>query len=137
MTRTAWTRVDELRSADRTFHAAGMEVVAVDDDGVELSMLVREEMTNGAGIVHGGWIFLLADTAFAYTATTQLPGALTTDADIRFHRPANVGDRLSATARVVERARSTILVDVSITGENGERVASLRAGGRAARQRSS
>lgn len=131
MTQQARERVDALRRADRTFRENGMEVVSVEDGGVQLAMTVRASMTNGADIVHGGWIFLLADTAFAYTATTQLPGVLTTDADIRFHRAARAGDRIVATARVVERSRSTVLIDVVVTGSDGSRVASMRAGGRA------
>lgn len=135
MTEIARARVAELCEADRTFQEAGMEVVAVDETGVELQMVVREGMTNGAGVLHGGWIFLLADTAFAYTAATQAPGTLTTDADIRFHRPARLGDRITAVAQVVERVGATILVDVAVTGHDGVRLASMRAAGRAPQRR--
>lgn len=135
MTDIARERVEALHSADRSFAAAGMELVEVGDGRATVAMTGRPEMTNGAGVIHGGWLFLLADTAFASAAATRLPGSLTTEADIRFHRPAHVGDRLTASATVVTTTGTTVLVDVAVTDPRGERIASFRGGGRAPRQR--
>ena len=127
------TRVAQLNAQDATARLAGVEIVSVSVGRVVLAMTVRPEMTNGAGVAHGGWIFTLADTAFGYAATTRRPGTLTTDADIRFHRPASAGARLEAEARVVEESRSTLLVDVVVRDADGRRIASFRGAGRSPR----
>lgn len=123
-----------LSATDATFALTAMELVHVDAGRAELALLIRPEMTNGAGIAHGGWIFLLADTAFAYAAATRLPGALTTDANIRFHRPAQAGSRIVAVASVVEVSGASLLIDVDVRSSDGERIASFRGGARAPRR---
>ncbi len=133
MTDAAVAAVHELIATDASFTAAGMELICVTDGAVTLALTIRAEMTNGGGLAHGGWIFLLADTAFAFAATTRMRGALTTDADIRFHRPAREGDRIVAEAVAVETTATSLLVDVIVTGAGGERIASFRAAGRAPR----
>lgn len=133
MTTPARERAESLRSSDTVFTAAGMHIAEVTDGGITLQMTVRDDMTNGAGIAHGGWIFLLADTAFGYAATTRRPGTLTTDAQIRFHRPARRSDTLSAHATIVHESSSTVLIDVVVSDSAGERVASFRGSGRAPR----
>ncbi len=126
--------VARLNAGDPTAALAGIEIVSVADGHVFTALTIRSEMTNGADVAHGGWIFLLADTAFAYAATTRRPGTLTTDADIRFHRPAPTGARLVAEASVVEESRSTVLVDVIVRNADGERIASFRGAGRSPRR---
>lgn len=123
--------VERLFASDTASAEAGIRIESVDDGRVILSLEVRPEMTNGGGVAHGGWIFLLADTAFAFAATTRMPGVLTTDAHIRFHRPARAGSTMTATATVVEESRSTLLVDVDVHDTDGRRVASFRGAGRA------
>jgi len=133
MTADSATAVALLNGQDATASQLGLEVVSVADGHVVLAMTVAAGMTNGAGVAHGGWIFTLADTAFGYAATTRRPGTLTTDADIRFHRPASAGARLEAEARVVEESRSTLLVDVVVRDADGRRIASFRGAGRSPR----
>lgn len=127
-------RVEALRRADATFVAQGMAVEEVADGRVSVSLAIRPDMVNGAGVAHGAWVFMVADTAFGYAATTRLPGALTADADIRFHRPAPLGARIIADAHVVEQTRSSLLIDVTVRDEEGRRIASFRGGARARRR---
>jgi acyl-CoA thioesterase len=122
-------RVADLLARDEAALAAGIELVAVRDAGVELRMTARAEMGNGHAIVHGGWLFLLADTAFAYVVAAGDETGVTIAADTAFHRPAHVGDELRAVARLEHRAGSTLLVDVAVTA-GGARVASARLTGR-------
>ena len=133
MTDSIQDAVDSLSAADATFAATGMELLATERGRVVLALTIRPDMTNGAGVTHGGWIFMFADTAFAYLATTRRPGTLTTDADIRFHRSTRVGDRITAEASIVAQTRSSLLVDVSVLNGDGARVASFRGAGRAPR----
>ena len=93
-------------------------------------MTIRPEMVNGHGICHGGYLFLLADTAFAMACNWHGQPTVASGGDINFLAPAIEGDLLTATA--VERATSgrTGLYDVAVT--RGETVlAELRGRSRA------
>lgn len=127
--------VERLYGDDATARAHGIRIESVAEGRVEVSMVIRPDMTNGAGVAHGGWAFSLADTAFAYAAATVVDGVLTTGADIRFHSPAPVGTSLRAEAIVVERRRTSVMVDVVVRAEDGHRIASFRGDGRAPRVR--
>lgn len=120
-------------AADPTFNALGMTIESVIEGRVTVALEVRDDMLNAAQVAHGGWIFLLADTAFGFAAGTIMPGAVTAEADIRFHRPAMPASRLTAEAVVAERTRSTALIDVAISDEKGHRLASFRGTARAPR----
>ena len=75
----------------------------------ELSMTVTGAMTNGHGIAHGGFIFLLADTAFAYACNSYNQRCLAQHCSITYLQPAREGSRLIAEAREVRRvARSGV-----------------------------
>jgi acyl-CoA thioesterase len=134
MNNDAHAAVHALLDSDATFAALGMKLISVSDGSVTLSLVIRPDMTNGGDVAHGGWIFLLADTAFAFTAATRMPGTLTTDADIRYHRPALRGERLIAEGVLVHEQGTSVLVDVTVSNPAGERVASFRGGGRAPRR---
>jgi acyl-CoA thioesterase len=67
-----------------------------------LSMTITDAMVNGHGLCHGGFIFLLADSAFAFACNSYNRRAVASGAEIRFRRPTRLGDELVATA--VERS---------------------------------
>jgi phenylacetic acid degradation protein PaaD len=80
--------------------------IAISDVGpgrATATMTLRDDMVNGHGIAHGGYIFTLADTAFAFACNTYDERTVAAGADITFLEPARAGDELVATA--VERAR--------------------------------
>lgn len=120
----AVTGARAMFAADVASQALGIELV---DEGVgtaEVRMTVRQDMVNGHGIAHGGYVFLLADTAFACACNE--PGSVTvaSGADIAFLAPARAGDRLRARAwRRAGRGRSGIY-DVTVVREDdsGEEV---------------
>ena len=68
-----------------------------------LRLRVTESMINGHGLAHGGYVFLLADTAFAYACNSHGPATVASGAEITFVAPARLGEELIATA--VERTR--------------------------------
>jgi acyl-CoA thioesterase len=129
----AAARVAELLSRDEAALAAGIALGSVETGRVELRMPTRRDMGNGHAIVHGGWLFLLADTAFAYVVASGDETGVTIAADITFHAPTRVGDEVSAVAVLEHRSGATVLVDVIVTGASGERVASSRITGRVLR----
>ena len=80
-----------------------MRLLAAADGTAAVRMTVTRSMVNGHGIAHGGYLFLLADTAFACACNSHGPVTVAAAADIDFVAPARLGDDLLATA--VERTR--------------------------------
>lgn len=90
-------------AADRASGGLGIELLHLDDGAAVVRMVVTAAMVNGHGAAHGGYLFLLADTAFACACNTGGAPTVAAAADIDFVAPAHEGDALLATAR--ERAR--------------------------------
>ena len=118
--------VRPMMQRDQASAALGM-VVEVDEPGRSVvSMRVREDMTNGFAITHGGLVFALADTAFAIACNEDERVTVAAGADITFLKSTRAGQTL--TAEAVRRTVSgrTGLYDVTITDETGEVVAEFR-----------
>jgi acyl-CoA thioesterase len=96
-------------------------------------MTVRPDMLNGHGICHGGMLFALADTAFAYACNSRNVAMVAAGASIEFLAPTPVGERLIATASETSRSARHGIYDVEITNAAGEPLAHFR--GRCARLR--
>lgn len=100
---------------DRASQALGITIRTLGPGRAELTMTVTDLMVNGHGIAHGGYVFLLADTAFA--CACNYPGAVTVaaSADITFISPVREGETLTATAVERQRYGRSGIYDVSIT----------------------
>ena len=115
-----------MMQSDKASFALGM-VVERDEPGVAVvSMLVREDMTNGFQITHGGLVFTLADTAFAIACNEDESVTVAAGADITFLKWTRAGQTLTATAVRRTRSGRTGLYDVSVTDETGDAVAEFR-----------
>jgi acyl-CoA thioesterase len=77
-------------------------------------MTVKPHMVNGQGIAHGGFIFLLADSSFAFACNSRNDRAVAAQCDITFIRPGKLGDRLVATAREISRTGRSGIYDVQV-----------------------
>ena len=100
---------------DRVGRGLGVRVVAVQPYAVTLALTVRAEMLNAHGVCHGGVIFSLADSAFAYACNSQNDSALATAGTIQFLSPAREGEELIATARfkkAMDRAAASAFYQV-------------------------
>jgi acyl-CoA thioesterase len=93
----------------------GMEIVEIKPGEATLAMTVKPNMVNGHGIAHGGFIFLLADSAFAFACNSHNERAVAAQCNISFIRPGKLGDRLVATAREVSRSGRSGIYDVRVT----------------------
>ena len=111
---------------DRASAALGMVVESDDGDGVVVSMLVRDDMTNGFGLTHGGMVFALADTAFALACNDDDRIAVAAGADIAFLAPSRAGQTLTAAARLRAGSGRSRLYDVTVTDEASTVVAEFR-----------
>jgi acyl-CoA thioesterase len=102
-------------------------VVELDEPGhAVVSMRVRDDMTNGFHITHGGLVFTLADTAFAIACNEDDTVTVAAGADITFLKSTVAGQTLTATAVRRTRSGRTGLYDVSVVDEQGDPVAEFR-----------
>jgi acyl-CoA thioesterase len=118
--------------ADVASRGLGMELLDVGDSTAVVRMRISPRMLNGHAIAHGGYVFLLADTAFACACNSRGPVTVAAGADITFVAPAREGDVLVASAgERVSYGRSGIY-DVTVR-RGDEVIAEFRGRSRAAR----
>lgn len=117
---------DILWQRDKASQALGMQLISVSPGSAKLTMIVRPEMTNGHGTCHGGYIFTLADSAFAFACNTYDERTVAQHAQVSFIAPATSGDKLIALA--VERSRTgrSGIYDITVTLEGGKQIAEFR-----------
>ncbi|MER7396284.1 hydroxyphenylacetyl-CoA thioesterase PaaI [Streptomyces sp. NPDC000151] len=107
-------------AADQASQRLGIELLEADEGSALLRMTVCETMVNGHGIAHGGYLFLLADTAFACACNSHGPVTVAAGADVTFVAPARQGDVLLARAEERTRYGRSGIYDVSV--RRGEEV---------------
>ncbi len=108
----------------------GMSLDHVDAGQAVLSFTVAAHHLNGHEICHGGYIFTLADSAFAFACNSYNTLVVAQHNSITYLSPAKLGERLTATAREVSLTGRSGLYDVTITAEDGRVVAEFRGGSR-------
>jgi acyl-CoA thioesterase len=111
---------------DTATRALGIRVGEVRPGHSELAMPVRADMLNGHEICHGGFIFMLADSAFAYACNSYNLNTVASGCTIDFIAPARVGDVLTAKARERQQAGRMGVYDVEVANQRGEIVALFR-----------
>jgi len=112
--------------ADRSSRALGIDVDVTAPGSVTARMTVRDDMINGFDVCHGGLVFALADTAFAFACNGYDHVTVAAGASIEFVRPANHGDELTARATEDHRGRRTGHYTVRVVNQSGELVALFR-----------
>lgn len=111
---------------DVASQALGMQIDSIAPGIATLSMPVRAEMLNGLGICHGGMIFALADSALAFASNSYNTRMVAQQLQITYVTPAKPQDTLTATASEVTRAGRSATYDVTVTGNDGHKIALLR-----------
>jgi acyl-CoA thioesterase len=104
----------------------GMEILQVRPGEAVLTMTIQPHMVNGQRIAHGGFIFLLADSAFAFACNSHNERAVAAQCNISFIKPGKLGDRLTATAREISRSGRSGICDVRVTDHEGTVIAEFR-----------
>ncbi|HEV7908061.1 MAG TPA: hydroxyphenylacetyl-CoA thioesterase PaaI [Pseudonocardiaceae bacterium] len=107
-------------AADKASNALGIKALDLGHGTARLSMTITEQMINGHGIAHGGYVFLLADTAFACACNRTGSVTVAANAEIDFIAPTRLGDELVAEA--VERTRFGRSGIYDITVRRGDEV---------------
>src|SRR4030095_7719423 len=112
--------VDHMMENDFFSQWMGVEVLEVKEGYSRISMIIRKEMVNGFGIVHGGLPFSLADSAFALACNNRNTLSVSLDVTISFTKAVSVGDELTAEAKEVHNGRSTGVYLISVTNQKNE-----------------
>jgi acyl-CoA thioesterase len=111
---------------DRAVRNASMELVSVGPGHATVKMIVTEAMLNGFEICHGGFIFALADTAFAVACNSYNECAVAQHSQITFLETAGRGDQLVAHAQERVRAKRSGVYDVTVRREGSVQIAEFR-----------
>lgn len=119
---------------DRATRSLGITVLVSAPGNAEATMTVRDDMLNGFGVCHGGHLFALADTAFAFACNGYGEVTVAASANIDFLRPAAVGDQLIASATERSRGGRTGVYDVSVRRHDGVEIALFRGRSHATRR---
>ena len=115
-----------MYAGDQAAKALGISIEEVAPGRATARMRVTGDMINGHRIAHGGYIFLLADTAFAYACNSYGPVTVAQTCQITFLRPAREGDELIAAAAERVRMDRSGIYDISVRRANGEVLAEFR-----------
>jgi acyl-CoA thioesterase len=115
-----------MYASDRAAQSMGIELVEVREGFAVVAFVVREDMISGHAIAHGGLIFALADTAFAYACNSRNRATIALQCTISFSAPGRLGARLTATARERFSGGRTGTYDVDVTDESGATIAFFR-----------
>jgi acyl-CoA thioesterase len=115
-----------MLAEDAASRGLGMQIESIGPGRAQLSMTVRAEMLNGFKICHGGYISLLADSAFAFACNSYNELTVAAGIVVDFIAPAQQGDLLRADAREVALAGRTGVYDVTVTNQRAEVIATLR-----------
>jgi len=130
------TNSDEIKLAERVAQgmlaqdamsrALGITIVEIRPGYARLKMAVRADMSNSHSICHGGAIFTLADSAFAFACNSYNRSSVASGGSIDFVMPARIGDELTAEAAERALPGRLGLYDVTVTNQSGQSIAFFR-----------
>jgi acyl-CoA thioesterase len=117
---------EAMWARDDASQRLGMRIVDVAPGRAKLAMTVRSDMLNGHAICHGGFIFTLADSAFAFACNSYNLNTVASGCAIEFLAPAREGDVLTAFAQERSMAGRTGVYDIDVANHRGETIALFR-----------
>ncbi|UCV28899.1 hydroxyphenylacetyl-CoA thioesterase PaaI [Ferribacterium limneticum] len=117
---------EAMFARDRAAQALGIKIVRVQPGASLLTMTVRSDMVNGHHICHGGMIFSLADTAFAYACNSYNKNTVASACHIDFLAPAKEGETLEAEAVEQSASGRTGVYDITVRNNHGKTIALFR-----------
>ena len=113
-------------AADRASQGLGMALIHIAPGAATLTMTVRDDMLNGHDLCHGGFIFTLADSAFAFACNSYNQSAVAQNNQITYVAPGKAGEVLTATATETHASGRSGTYDVIVTGDMNRTVALFR-----------
>lgn len=118
--------VDKMMSGDAFSQWLGIEVLEISEGYCKLKMTVREKMTNGFKIAHGGIAYSLADSCLAFAANSDGVQSVSVETSISHTKKVMSGDTLTATAKEINKSSKTALYNISITNQNNIEIAHFK-----------
>ena len=115
-----------MMADDRAARHLGIELLDIGPGRARMRLRIRPELTNGHGICHGGYIFLLADTTFAYACNSHNRRSVTAGCSIEFLAPAHDGDTLTAEGAEQHLAGRHGVYDIRVHDQHGKLIALFR-----------
>ena len=115
-----------MLAEDQASRALGMKIEKMEPGLAVLSMRVVPSMVNGHGLCHGGYIFMLADSAMAFASSSRGQRTLAQSCQISYVAPGRLGMHLAAEARERHRGERSGIYDVTVRSEAGETIAEFR-----------
>ena len=122
----AQATADSMFARDEATKSLGMTILEVAPGYAKLTMPVRPDMLNGHQTCHGGFIFALADSAFAFSCNSYNFNTVASGCSIEYLAPGRAGDLLTAEAIEQSRASRTGVYDVTVSNQEGTRIALFR-----------
>ena len=111
---------EAMYARDLALQALGIEIVEIGEGFARATFIVRDDMVNGHDVCHGGLLFTLADSAFAYACNSRNDSTVALQCSISFVAPARAGERIEAIARERTLGGRTGTYDVEVTGPSGQ-----------------
>ena len=118
--------VNHMMAHDQFSQWLGIKLLEIREGYSKISMVIRSEMVNGFGIIHGGVTFSLADSAFAFACNNRNILSVALDTSINFIKPVHVGDELTASAKEIHNGQSTGLYHITIMNQHQHVVAEFK-----------
>lgn len=117
---------EAMYSVDRCSQWLGLRLLEIRPGYARMTMAVRDEFLNGHNICHGGLIFTLADSTFAFACNSHNHNTVAAGCAIEYLKPVHGGDELSAEATEQVRSGRHGIYDIRVTNRAGETVAMFR-----------
>ena len=118
--------VNKMMSGDAFSQWLGIKVIEVSKGFCKLQMKVRNEMTNGFKIAHGGISYSLADSCLAFAANSDGVQSLSIETSICHTKKVISGDILTATSKQINNSSKTAMYDISITNQHNIEIAQFK-----------
>lgn len=115
--------VDHIMEKDIFSQWLGIQIIEIKEGYSKIKMIVRSEMMNGLGIVHGGIAFSLADSSFAFACNSRNNLSVALDTSINFLKPVHADDELIAEAKEIHNGKSTGLYQITIINQHHHTIA--------------
>ena len=117
---------ERMWADDSASRGLGMQLISVEPGRSVLGMTVTDKMVNGHNICHGGYIFTLADSTFAFACNTYDQRCVAQHCAVTFVNPGKLGDRLTARGVEKQRAGRSGIYDITVTRDDGTVIAEFR-----------
>jgi len=118
--------VQAMYPRDNASQALGMKILEIAPGRARMSMLVRSDMLNGHATCHGGFIFALADSTFAFACNSRNLNTVASGCSIEYVAPALRNDTLIAEAQERSLAGRTGVYDITVSNQDGKTIALFR-----------